>query len=252
LLIFNWGKILSRKNKKTMKRIFINGMYISVFAILMASCGIRGSGDVVRIERNVSSFNCVTVEGLYTVHIKQDSIFKVEVEADDNIEPHIKTSVSGNVLTIHKHGIRKIRKPTKMDVYISAPAYEKIDLKGSGNIYGVNTITESSQQFFIDGSGNMEFSSQSSSTNLSISGSGNIKISGSTDYLKTNIDGSGNIEAYNYLAKTAEARISGSGNAMINVLNSLVGWVSGSGNIIYMGNPTVDKSVTGSGSISKY
>jgi hypothetical protein len=235
-----------------MKRIFINGMFILTLAILMASCGIKGSGDVVRIERNVSSFNCVTVEGPYNVHIKQDSIFKVEVESDDNIVPHIKTEVSGNVLTIHKHGIRRIRKPTKMDVYISAPSYEKIVLKGSGNIYGVNTITGSSQQFFIDGSGNMEFNSQSGSTNLSISGSGNIKISGSTDYLRANIDGSGNVEAYNYPTKTAEARISGSGDIMINVQNSLVGRISGSGNITYMGNPTVDKSITGSGNISRY
>jgi hypothetical protein len=236
---------------KIMKKILINWIAIFVLALSVCSCHIKGSGDVIKQGRTVPSFNSLRVDGSYNVHLKQDSIFKLEIEADDNFLSHIETDVSGNTLKIHNKGRRNFKHITKLDIYISAPSYEKIELRGSGGIQGVNVINSGSLECIITGSGNMDFNTQSSNLNLTITGSGNIKMIGNTEHLTTNISGSGNIEAFNLFAKTADAKVSGSGDININVQNSLNARVSGSGNITYMGNPTVDKSITGSGNISK-
>jgi hypothetical protein len=216
-----------------MKKNFTHFILLCVVGIGFASCGIKGSGNTIRVERTVPDFNSVRAEGSYAVFIRQDSIFKVEVESDDNIVPFIETEVSNNTLII-KNKRRKILKQVSMqNIYISAPAYKRIDLWGSGNITCTNAI-------------------EGESLLLEIRGSGNLSIGGVMDKIRADISGSGYINALQLISSSAEVHISGSGNLDLNVLNKLDAYITGSGKVSYMGNPSVNKSVTGSGTVNQY
>jgi hypothetical protein len=233
-----------------MKKKLTYGILLVVISSSLSSCGIKGSGNVVKMERTVTEFNSVEAYGGLAVYIKQDSIYKVEVRADDNLLPHIKTHVSGNTLVVKTDLHRRIKKYTALEVYISSPSFEKIDLKGSGDVQGVNRIQASSIQLALTGSGNMKFDIQSTNADVSITGSGNVNVDGTSDNLTAGISGSGNIDGYNLIAKTADAHISGSGDITLNVQNDLNARISGSGNISYIGKPAVRISISGSGKVS--
>ena len=51
---------------------------------------------------------------------------------------------------------------------------------------------------------------------------------------------------------SADITITGSGDVFTFVENSLIAFISGSGNIYLKGNPTINKTITGSGKIINY
>jgi hypothetical protein len=66
------------------------------------------------------------------------------------------------------------------------------------------------------------------------------------------INGAGNIDAFNFIVLKCTALINGVGNCEINVLKELIASITGTGNIIFDGNPqTVSSSITGMGKIAK-
>ena len=84
---------------------------------------------------------------------------------------------------------------------------------------------------------------------VTISGSGSAKLIGSADEVKFINEGSGKIKAYDFPVKKAEIDIEGSGYIYVNVSESLVARIDGSGNIYYIGNPAINFKEFGSGSL---
>ena len=62
--------------------------------------GVAGSGNIVNENREVSNFKAIDVGGFFQVEIVAQKDFSVEVQADDNLLPLIKTEVSDGVLKI--------------------------------------------------------------------------------------------------------------------------------------------------------
>jgi hypothetical protein len=91
------------------------------------------------------------------------------------------------------------------------------------------------------------------SRNLTVSlpGSGNIDATGATTKLAVTISGEGTALLRRLITRDAKASLSGDGSIMLTATNRLSATVSGSGTIIYGGNPAhVTQKVTGSGTIS--
>jgi len=60
-----------------------------------------------------------------------------------------------------------------------------------------------------------------------------------------------NREAENAEVRAADIKISGSGNCTIKALETLKARVAGSGDVRYSGDPRVDTSISGSGTVKK-
>ena len=89
---------------------------------------------------------------------------------------------------------------------------------------------------------------------VAVSGSGSIKLAGTekAEDLDVFISGSGNYTGINFEAEDAHVKLSGSGSANVFVHNSLTVRSSGSGDVIYRGNPAVHHSAIGSGQVVEY
>lgn len=220
-----------------MKKLFALPILIAVFSVGLTGCfkeRIIGSGSIISENRTISgSFTEIRVEGSMNVLVKQGDTVKVVAKDYANILPYLDIRVVGNALVIDYEDNAWINNSAG-EVTVTLPKLTGVELTGSGDI---GTI------------GNFNFTDLS----LNITGSGNFSFAGTCKTLNTRISGSGDIRAYDLPTEAITARISGSGNMQLNATRTLDATISGSGDIIYKGNPaTVTKSISGSGSVRKF
>jgi hypothetical protein len=104
------------------------------------------------------------------------------------------------------------------------------------------------------GSGNLNLTAiESNHATFLMAGSGNLTVgSGAVEKQVIEISGTSTVSAPGLHSRECNASVHGSGNVEVSVSGLLEGEITGSGNIIYNGNASVNKkTVTGSGKITK-
>jgi hypothetical protein len=210
---------------------------------------ISGKGENITESRNITGFTGIDLGMDADVYYQQDSVYRVEISAQSNVLPVLKTVLKGNVLEITMHTWIVHAHP--ITITIHSPNIIQLSISGSGNINVQNAIATKSLDVLVSGSGDVSIPSLTAqSLNADISGSGNVSISGgsvSDEYFSVN--GSGDIDALSLTSSTSRVKVSGSGNILVTVLQSLTATISGSGNVKYKGTPAIEADVTGSGKI---
>lgn len=240
------------------KRNYFLSLLPALFAMLLSGCYfdidgdgigpvVRGSGNLIVEERLVSDFDRILVEGSLDVIVRQGSELYVEVEADDNLQSHIRTSVRGGQLRIAN--TRSFRSRNDIKVYITLSELEALEIRGSGNVYGENIIEGNDLYLEVDGSGDVDMELYYNEIDSEINGSGNFRLSGEALEQAVRINGSGDYRAADLISAEADINIRGSGNSIVNVSSYLRAEIRGSGDIIYYGNPDVDSYINGSGDL---
>jgi hypothetical protein len=195
------------------------------------SCGtfpIEGNGNLISTEKTVSQFEKINGSGTAEVIFHMSQEYRVVVTVDSNLDEYLEIYTRNNVLNIGtKNGSYSF---TKYLVDVYCPTLTGVSISGSGSFTGNDKIIASSFESKVSGSGNITITGTGNDSNISISGSG--KFNGIE--FKTN---------------NADARISGSGNMDIWVLEYINANISGSGSIKYRGTPRIDFNGSGSGSI---
>jgi Putative auto-transporter adhesin, head GIN domain len=207
-------------------------------------------------DRHLSGFNAVDAEGSVDVYIVQGQTESVKVEAPADMMDHIITEVQGTTLRIHDKnssgwhwgnwGTHK-----KIAVYVSVREIHEIGITGSGDVYFKEGIRANSLRIRVSGSGDVQGIVETKTLDCSISGSGDMKLAGHAEQSNVSVSGSGDYSARGLATQNTAVRVSGSGDANINVSNNLEAAVSGSGDVSYTGGAQhVVKSKSGSGDIS--
>jgi hypothetical protein len=208
-------------------------LMLALMACSMVSINIStvvGSGKVTSQTRSATGFSSVVLKGSANVFVTLGPSESVVVEADDNILPLIETDVQNDRLVINTRANTHINTSNPVRVTVTMTSLKGVALSGSGNI-DVSGLQEGSLLFELPGSGNITVTGAADSVNISLPGSGNIYCDG-------------------LMAKSATVTLNGSGNIKVYASQSLDASIRGSGEIRYAGNPTtVNKSITGSGSI---
>lgn len=210
---------------------------------------IKGKGETVTETRNLSGFNKISLSIDGDLSYVQDSVYFVEISAQQNVLDVITTDIDAGRLKIGSS--KWIRKHNGIKIVVHSPDLRALDLNGSGNIESPSDITTAWLELNVSGSGNITLASvHTDELEGKISGSGNIVISGgAVTNQRATISGSGNVEMGDLTANSSDAKISGSGSITVWVLDELKATISGSGNIRYKGNPIVNTNISGSGSV---
>jgi hypothetical protein len=226
---------------------------------------VEGNMDVQTETRDVPSFEKVYNEGNFDVYVIQDGESNVEIEAESNLIPLIRTRIEGSALVVDTKD--DLRNNYPMKVYVHTDELSAVRLSGSGTLNAENietgdlnielsgsgevSFTGNADDVEVDlsGSGDMQLNLLCSTIQADISGSGNIDLTGTANSGELRISGSGNLSAYEFAMQTCQAKISGSGNMELNVEDHLEATISGSGNIYYIGTPVVETHISGSGSV---
>jgi hypothetical protein len=214
-----------------MKRIAL----LLLLATLVAGCAhgpfnqVSGSGNRQKQTRQVGSFTSISTEGAYEIEIVSQKPLALEIEGDDNILPLISTEVSGNVLYIKNRPGYSVSEPIRIS--ISVPNLEGLSSSGAGNLKVTGLKNE---HFEID-----------------INGAPAIEVSGETNMLKIKANGAGKIDTHRLRAANADVNSNGVSKISLYARDKLDVVVSGPSNVTYEGDPVVNKTVNGPGSVQK-
>lgn len=221
--------------------------------IFLGGKRVRGNGNIVTTEHSVSSFRVVEVRGAIDVHVSQGDFRPVRVETDENLQEYIEVSERGEKLQVHTKRGFNLKPTQKVKVYLTAPAYSKLDVSGACNIIGDGRLSQQKEiGLEVSGAGDIRMDVDAPEVSAKISGSGNVNMSGETRKFKLRISGAGDAKCYDLRSERTDVAISGAGNAEVFASVQLDAQVSGAGSVRYRGNAgKVNQQVSGAGSVKQ-
>jgi hypothetical protein len=234
-----------------MKKISL-ALLLALTIISFPSCRkVVGEGPAITENRTTSTFTGIEMGVPADLYYTPGNNFKIEITAQRNILDVVQTFVFDNILKIKvKDGVN-IKSHEPLTIKITAPAVSWLGVKGSGNIKVLESFQPASTTLSIDGSGTLVVSKLvAEDIQAKISGSGSIQVyDGNAATESLSISGSGLIDLAALTAVQANTSTSGSGTMRVNVVSHLDCKISGSGVVMYKGNPKVSTSISGSGRV---
>jgi len=189
----------------------------------------QGSGIEATQSRALARFSRLDLAGSTTVTVVAGARQSVVVRADSNLIRRVTTRVADGTLIIGTTGSFTTRTP--MSVQVRVPSLRAVALSGSG-VISVSGI-------------------EAPRLTVTLPGSGTLYLSGTATQLDVTLGGSGLAQLSNLTARDARAVVAGSGLIRVTATASLNAIVSGTGAIIYGGNPLqVTRNITGAGAVT--
>ncbi len=238
-----------------MKTIIFSCLFSVFSLVVMTGCDYlgtyeRGNGKSVTTNREVSSFDAISINGNFEVNLVKSNRESVTITTDENLEPYIKTEVTDHQLVLSSQKKLISVKPTK--IVIDYRDLKKIDISGATLLRNDDTLEAKELQLNLGGAGVIELGIKTEDLEAQLSGAGLVKLHGSARDCNISLSGAGGLEAYGLLTENCTLSVSGLGGAKVNVKNKLKANIAGVGGIQYIGNPvSVDKNVSGIGSIKE-
>lgn len=196
-----------------------------------------------------TNYTEIHLEGSIDLIVTQSDAYRLKIEGGERMIPYIKTRVFDDRLEISELP-NSIEREDPVRVFISKVYLDDIYLLGSGDIdasglIGVHANLE------IDGSGDMDVQYDFVQTaDIKIDGSGDVRVTGESSNTTIRIEGSGDVDARYLQSEDASVFVEGSGDTRLTVLSYLQVEISGSGDVLYWGNPgDINADVMGSGDL---
>ena len=245
--------------------------------LLLAACAfgpfraIVGSGKVVTQEMDLRDFERVSVGHAFQVEIRHDDGYRVTIEVDENVLPHLRVVKEGNTLQIGlERGVTVSGNVTLRGV-VSLPALNgveasgasRVDLSGfqskadltihasgaseiSGEIDGGNADFEAS------GASEIQLNSTVQDASIEATGASKITLSGGGQNLTITASGASPVDLSEFPAKDAKIDASGASNVTVQLTGTLDAEASGASHVYYLGSPVLGKvNTSGASSISQ-
>lgn len=200
------------------------------FADISWGKGIKGSGNVITETRNLSGFRSVEAGGVFHVEVVAQKEFTVQLEADDNLLPLIKTEVVDGKLIISNE--QRLKSSSKIIVRISAPDIEGVEVHGAAKL-SLKDVNNRSLK-------------------VDTSGASKVSVAGETVDLDIEVSGASKVDASGLKAENASVDASGASSVLLNVIGELKADASGASKIKYNGTPrSIEKRTSGASKVAQ-
>jgi len=232
---------------------------VALTALFLSSCNhsvnwnsIEGSGNVTTEKRNVKgNFTNVEVNSGIDLIIEQAEITEIIVEADDNIQEHITTTIENGTLIIscdkNLHTDLTAKKVT-----VRMPIIEALEATSSSTLTTANTLTGENIRIHSSSAATVKVNLEADTIICDSSSGSDIIINGKALELKTTASSGSNIKATDLLANNVTAEVSSGASISVHAIVNLNAQASSGGGITYAVEPkTIEKKTSSGGSISK-
>ena len=225
-----------------MKKIILTILMVILLASgLLISCGgvrITGSGNLINKTYEFSDSTGIKAESGFQVELTKSSTFSVEITADDNALEHIEVRKSGDTLIIRPKWNTAFRSVT-MRAKITMPDLYKIELSGGSHADITGFSSSHDLSVSLSGGSHMTGDITAGDADFNLSGGSHVTLSGSTDNLDVNGSGGSHFNLEAFSVSNADVNLSGGSHATVNVDGTLNVDLSGSSEVIYIGEPTM-------------
>lgn len=206
----------------------------------------------VSVEKPLESFSSIKIPGVFDVRYRQSDTSSVTISAQNQSDVDaVRAEVTNGVLIIDKKA--KVSGKTDPTIIVKGNKLELLHVMGTGDFMGENKIKANEIKISSMGTGDVSLDLEANNITTELVGSGDIKLSGKSNSLSGALAGSGDLRAYDLITDSVNIKISGSGDVRVYANKTIIGLLSGSGDIVYKGNP-VNKNieVSGSGAVREY
>ncbi len=192
-----------------------------------ANC-VLGEGTIVSGNRTLSNFSSIQNSIYADILVSRGPQEDITVTGQQNILDEVVTTVIGDKLRISHNRCLDIIDAVQIEITI--PTLNSLELTGVGDVILVDRFDLPDLE-------------------VDLTGVGNIELQGTTTTLDVALMGVGKIRAFELITEECTVTIAGSGDVEVNVSDRLDVVITGVGNVIYQGNPTITSHITGSGRI---
>ncbi len=224
---------------------------LAIAALLTFTAGVAATPMKVR-KVKTAEYDRIMITGDFTVRFVEGKEGEIFLEGDRVDLNHLVVYATENVLRIYpKKDFRDWCGDMKtLTVVIPVESISEVVYAGSGKIESSVKIKADRFKTQINGSAQVALELETNETEVLLSGSGKLKLVGSTGKFTSKVNGECNLEAYAFHSATTDAMVFGSGKSEVSCSETLNAQVAGSGNIRYIGNPKLEKTIIGSGLIA--
>lgn len=178
---------------------------------------IEGSGNVVTKDVSVSSFDELSVGGVFSVALKQGSKEEVKIEAEDNLQELFEVKNEGSKLVVSMKKDVNISSKKKMKVYITFKKLKSLDIKTVGDVSSDGNLSFEDLKLDNKSVGNVDLNFSAKSVSFDNKSVGNIKLQGKADDVTIRNKSVGNINAASFAVQTMDIENNSIGNTEVNV-----------------------------------
>lgn len=218
---------------------------------VFSSDTVVGNGQLAHERRPIGSVSAIDVSGPLEVIVKVGPAPSLDVEADSNLQPKIRTEVTGGVLRMWVEG--SVRSTNSLRVSYTTPSLTQVNASGSARLT-ISELNGAPLNFSKSGSGAVNLSGHVSRLDFQHSGSGHVNASALyTGDANLNQSGSGRLSLGQVQGGALTVNVHGSGSMQAGgAVTSLKAYSSGSGgiNLAALASDQADLIASGSGEIT--
>jgi hypothetical protein len=232
---------------------------VALTTLFLSSCNhsvnwntIEGSGNVTTEKRKTEGkFTNVEVNNGIDLTIEQSQSTEILVEADDNLQEHITTTIENGTLII-SYDQNLFADLTSKKVTVKMPFIEALEATSSSTITGANTLMGENITIHSSSGATIEINLEADTIICDSSSGSDITISGKALELKTTASSGSDIKAINLLANNITADVSSGASISVHAIVNLNAQASSGGDITYVVEPkSIEKNTSSGGSIKK-
>lgn len=237
--------------------IALRALVVAGIGILSVSCtmnlgdGIRGSGNVVKQTRNIpGNFSAITVDSGIEVEVTQDENASVVVEADDNVQKHITTTVENGVLHIStdRKGFINVE---SMKVIVVMPKVTKLETSGGSSLSSKGAIISEDLSVRAESGSSVTLDVEADNLICETESGSTTNIRGKALLAETSSSSGSTLDASDLLANEVRAQAAGGSSLDVRAIVKLEAKASSGSSIDYHGSPkTISVGESSGGSVT--
>lgn len=227
----------------------------ATFLLIFSACetrGITGSGNVTTENRPVTgAFKSIEVSNGLDLVLEQSTETKIEVEADDNLQKHIRTTITNGVLIV-KCDFNNYTNVTAKQITVKIPALESLQASSGTSVKSTNVLTNPSIEVNSSSGADVKLKIEAEQAVCESSSGSHIEVSGKAISFQASTSSGSGIDAQHLLANDVKTDASSGSVIEVHPLVSLNAEASSGGVINYHNEPkSISRHASSGGSISK-
>lgn len=231
----------------------------ALVALLVSSChtkfdfgnGIDGNGNVTTEKRNVvGDFTKIDVSRGLNVEVEQSKSYFVEVEADENLQKHISTTVENGTLTITSD--ENIDESTSRTIRVKMPSVTSLETSSGANISAKNNLLGNNLKIRTSSGSEIDVEVEIDTIDCEATSGSTITIKGKGLKLTSSSSSGSSIDAENLHVNDVVAESTSGSSTLVHPIVSLTGKASSGSSVNYNHTPkTITKEESSGGSVSR-
>ena len=225
------------------------GLVIALVLVLLGNalaCSVaggptKGSGTIIKAEKEVSGFSGVTLAAAGNLIIDVGSAEELRIEVDDNLVQQYEADVESKMLTIKLKDGAQVEPTEEVNFYLTVKELDTIVVTGAGSVEVESAVRAGQFSVDLSGAGDITMAGlNADALDVKISGAGSLEIeAGWVDEQTVVLSGAGDYMAEEMQCGTASIEITGAGSATVWVATQLEVAGTGTGTVEYVGKPEV-------------